>query len=56
MSELKEQLDMAIILITHDLAVVTKMADRVCVITPANCRRGSAEDIFTEAATLTPWD
>ena len=57
MSELKERLDMAIILITHDLAVVAKMADRVCVMYAGQIvERGSAEDIFTEAATLTPSD
>ena len=47
MSELKERLDMAIILITHDLAVVAKMADRVCVMYAGQIvERGSAEDIF----------
>ena len=38
---------MAIILITHDLAVVAKMADRVCVMYAGQIvERGSAEDIF----------
>ncbi|NDG93912.1 MAG: ABC transporter ATP-binding protein [Gammaproteobacteria bacterium] len=47
MSELKDRLDMAIILITHDLAVVAKMADRVCVMYAGQIvERGSAEDIF----------
>ena len=55
MSELKERLDMAIILITHDLAVVAKMADRVCVMYAGqNCRAEARLRIFsTVAATLT---
>ncbi len=31
LAELKERLDMSLLLITHDLAIVRKMADRVCV-------------------------
>ncbi len=31
--ELRERLDMALLLITHDLGIVRKMADRVCVMT-----------------------
>ena len=33
LNELKERLGMALLLITHDLGVVRKMADRVCVMT-----------------------
>ena len=33
LGDLRERLDMSLLLITHDLAVVRKMADRVCVMT-----------------------
>ena len=47
MSELKERLGMSIILITHDLAVVAKMADTVCVMYAGQIvERGTAEDVF----------
>ena len=36
LDELKERLNMALLLITHDLGVVRKMADRVCVMSDGN--------------------
>lgn len=47
MTELKERLNMSIVLITHDLAVVAKMADTVCVMYAGQIvERGRAEDVF----------
>ena len=49
LSELKRRLDMALLLITHDLGVVRKMADRVCVMTQGEIvEHGSAQRVFAE--------
>ena len=45
--ELKQRLNMAMLLITHDLDVVRKMADRVCVMTAGRIvEQGPAADVF----------
>ena len=45
--ELKQRLNMAMLLITHDLDVVRKMADRVCVMTAGRIvEHGVAADVF----------
>jgi microcin C transport system ATP-binding protein len=45
--ELQQELGMAILLITHDLGIVRKMADRVCVMTDGLLvEQGGVEDIF----------
>ena len=47
LADLKRQLDMAVLLITHDLGIVRKMADRVCVMTDGRIvEQGPAERIF----------
>jgi microcin C transport system ATP-binding protein len=47
--ELKERLNMALLLITHDLGIVRKMADRVCVMTEGQIvERGPTETVFRE--------
>ena len=47
LGELKQRLDMALLLITHDLGVVRKMADRVCVMTQGEIvEHGGAEGVF----------
>ena len=47
LDDLKARLNMALLLITHDLGVVRKMADRVCVMTNGDMvEQGSADDIF----------
>ena len=47
LDDLKERLNMALLLITHDLGVVRKMADRVCVMTDGNLvEQGPSEQIF----------
>ena len=47
LGELKQRLDMALLLITHDLGVVRKMADRVCVMTQGEIvEHGGAERVF----------
>ena len=47
--ELKNRLNMALLLITHDLGVVRKMADRVCVMTQGKIvEHGRAERVFNE--------
>jgi len=47
MKALQEELNMAIIMITHDLGVVAQMCDQVIVMYAGSvCERGSAEDIF----------
>ena len=46
--ELKDRLNMALLLITHDLGVVRKMADRVCVMSAGNMvEQASTESIFS---------
>jgi microcin C transport system ATP-binding protein len=46
--DLKERLGMALLLITHDLTIVRKMADRVCVMTQGEIvETGPTEAIFT---------
>ncbi|MDA0789305.1 MAG: ABC transporter ATP-binding protein [Proteobacteria bacterium] len=48
LDELKARLNMALLLITHDLGVVRKMADRVCVMTGGDLvEQGVTEKIFT---------
>jgi len=45
--ELRERMGMAMLLITHDLGVVRKMADRVCVMNDGEVvEAGSADDVF----------
>ena len=47
LGELKQRLNMALLLITHDLGVVRKMADRVCVMTEGEIvEQGGAERVF----------
>ena len=47
LDELKERLNMALLLITHDLGVVRKMADRICVMTHGDMvEQGATEDVF----------
>ena len=47
--ELKQRLNMALLLITHDLGVVRKMAERVCVMTQGEIvEHGSARRVFDE--------
>ncbi|MDG1204877.1 MAG: ABC transporter ATP-binding protein [Pseudomonadales bacterium] len=51
MSELQKTEDMSIILITHDLAVVAKMADRVAVMYAGQIvEMGAVDEIFYESA------
>jgi microcin C transport system ATP-binding protein len=46
--KLKSEFHMAMLLITHDLGIVRKMADRVCVMTGGEVvERGTTQDIFT---------
>ena len=46
--QLKDEFNMAMLLITHDLGIVRKMADRVCVMTQGEIvEQGSTQDIFT---------
>ena len=48
LAELKDRLNMALLLITHDLGIVRKMADRVCVMTAGEIvEQGSVNEIFT---------
>ncbi len=45
--KLKDEFNMAMLLITHDLGIVRKMADRVCVMNNGEIvERGTARDIF----------
>jgi microcin C transport system ATP-binding protein len=45
--KLKSEFNMAMLLITHDLGIVRKMADRVCVMTGGEIvERGTAREIF----------
>jgi microcin C transport system ATP-binding protein len=47
LNELKHELGMALFLITHDLGIVRKMADRVCVMTQGELvEQGETEAIF----------
>jgi len=47
LNELKSRLGMALLLITHDLGVVRKMADRICVMTDGEIvERGTPCEIF----------
>ncbi|HEX3882386.1 MAG TPA: ABC transporter ATP-binding protein [Stellaceae bacterium] len=48
MHELRDRLGMALLLITHDLGIVRRLADRVCVMTQGEIvESGPGEDIFT---------
>ncbi len=48
LNDLKQRLDMALLLITHDLSVVRKMSDRVCVMTDGNLvEQGVTAQIFS---------
>ena len=48
LADLKQQSDMAVLLITHDLAVVRSIADRICVMKDgAIVETGATEDLFT---------
>ena len=50
LAELKQQSRMAVLLITHDLAVVRSIADRICVMKEgAIVETGATEDLFTDA-------
>ncbi len=47
MHELRDRLGMALLLITHDLGIVRRLADRVCVMTQGEIvESGPAEEIF----------
>ncbi len=47
MQELKEELGMAIIMITHDLGVIAEMCDEIIVMYAGRvCERGTADEIF----------
>lgn len=49
LADLKARLNMSLLLITHDLGIVRKMADRVCVMTDGQLvEQGNTEQIFTE--------
>ena len=51
LADLKRELDMALLLITHDLGIVRKMADRVCVMTDGRIvEQGAAQRIFETPA------
>ncbi|KAB7742849.1 dipeptide ABC transporter ATP-binding protein [Parvibaculum sedimenti] len=48
LNDLKREMGMALLLITHDLGIVRKMADRVFVMTGGEIvERGATEDVFT---------
>ena len=48
MHELRDRLGMALLLITHDLGIVRRLADRVCVMTQGEIvETGPSEEIFT---------
>ncbi len=50
LKELQQKLGMALLLITHDLSIVRKMADKVCVMTQGEIvEQGGEEDIFEHA-------
>ena len=47
LDDLKQKFDMSMLLITHDLGIVRKMADRVCVMNQGEIvENGATEDIF----------
>jgi microcin C transport system ATP-binding protein len=47
LKDLQQRLGMAVLLITHDLTIVRKVADRVCVMTQGEIvERGSAREVF----------
>ena len=49
LDELKDRLNMALLLITHDLGVVRKMADRVCVMTAGKMvEQATTDTIFSD--------
>ncbi len=49
LNDLKREMGMALLLITHDLGIVRKMADRVFVMTKGEIvERGATEQVFTE--------
>ena len=48
LADLKKRLNMAMLMITHDLGIVRKVADRVCVMTEGEIvERGATETIFS---------
>jgi microcin C transport system ATP-binding protein len=48
LDRLRRELDMAVLLITHDLGIVRKVADRVCVMTDGEIvEQGATERVFT---------
>ena len=48
LKDLQRELGMALLLITHDLGIVRKMADRTCIMKDGEIvERGPAEEIFT---------
>ncbi len=50
LKDLQAEFGMAILMITHDLGIVRKMADRICVMTDGEIvERGDTEEIFTGA-------
>src|SRR5207248_4442958 len=50
LKELQERLGMAMLFITHDLGIVRKLADKVCVMKDGRIvERGSVEQVFTAA-------
>ena len=50
LKDLQARFGMALLLITHDLGIVRKMADRVCVMTEGRDRRGGDAQNFRRAA------
>ena len=51
MQELQRKLNMAIIIVTHDLGVIAQMADEIVVMYGGRiCERGTADDIFYRPA------
>ena len=55
-NEMKRERDLSIIFITHDLGVVTNMADRICVMYAGKIVEiGTAEDIFYRPAHPYTW-
>ncbi len=48
LQDLKKRMNMALLLITHDLSIVEKMADRVCVMKEGTIvEQGAVQDIFS---------